>query len=266
MSDFVARNLLSLAAIRKSFIESENSERIRRALRHNIRERNTFEVGEPVYYLGRGKPGWHGPAKIIGRDGKLVVLRNGSYVNRVHETDLKLSPLDDWLKCDCIDETTESAVCNEKIDSGVENSETLPAEEVDDVSWDLREVESAVDDAVTSENCANEVVSSHEVIKPIHGPVHSKKALLPKFGQTIRLSNSHADICDKTFMGEVLSRAGKANGKNKGFFNVKWSHPDDVAGQSRCIDLLSEENDWNIVSEPEVSAFLSSTDDFVVAN
>ena len=71
---------------REAFVESESSERIRRALRHNIRTYSDeiYENGEVVYYRVKNYKGWKGPATVFGRDGQCILVKHGSVYRRVH--------------------------------------------------------------------------------------------------------------------------------------------------------------------------------------
>jgi hypothetical protein len=90
-SEQVAQNLRAKHEARKSFIEAESSEKIRRALRHNSRESTSkiFEAGEKVYYKRIDSEIWRGPAVVIGRDSHQVVLKHGGIFIRTHPTSLK---------------------------------------------------------------------------------------------------------------------------------------------------------------------------------
>ena len=90
-SEQVAQNLRAKHEARKSFIEAESSEKIRRALRHNSRESTSkiFEAGEKVYYKPIDSEIWRGPAVVIGRDSHQVVLKHGGIFIRTHPTSLK---------------------------------------------------------------------------------------------------------------------------------------------------------------------------------
>ena len=79
--------LNTMHAGRKAFIKAEVSERIRRALRHRIRPSGVyFEKGHRVYYKREGKKEWKGPGKVIGRDGKVVILQHGNQTVRAHSS------------------------------------------------------------------------------------------------------------------------------------------------------------------------------------
>ena len=85
-SKIIKQNLDALHRAREAFIRAENSERIRRALRNNIRSANvnTYFTGDLVYYKRNDNRKWHGPGTVIGRDGCQVLIKHGSYYVRVH--------------------------------------------------------------------------------------------------------------------------------------------------------------------------------------
>ena len=64
---------------REAFIQSERSERIRRALNSNIRTYRdvVFLNGDVVYYTGKDYRKWKGPAAVLGNDGQQVLLNHG---------------------------------------------------------------------------------------------------------------------------------------------------------------------------------------------
>ena len=85
-SDIVCANLSAMNSARKDFIQTEADDRVRRALLRQIRDDDPrkFEIGNSVYYKRADSDQWHGPANVIGRDGKLVIVRHGGAVVRVH--------------------------------------------------------------------------------------------------------------------------------------------------------------------------------------
>ena len=87
-------NLNAMHVARQEFIKYESDEKIKRALRHNVRatEAVMIETGEHVYYKRNNSPEWHGPAVVVGRDGKLFLVRHGGIIVRVHECRLIHSP------------------------------------------------------------------------------------------------------------------------------------------------------------------------------
>ena len=85
-SQTVADNLVAMRKSREEFIKADANERIRRALSNNIRrtEDHNVEVGSYVYYKREGEDRWRGPARVIGKDGKVNVVRHGGQIVRAH--------------------------------------------------------------------------------------------------------------------------------------------------------------------------------------
>ena len=79
-------NLHFLHKARQAFIESENSEWIKRALNQNIwRYSNTcFLRGNSVYFKRAHKNWWQGPGKVLGQDGQQVPIKYVANHVRVH--------------------------------------------------------------------------------------------------------------------------------------------------------------------------------------
>ena len=75
-SEAYARLIAALHSARTEFIKSENCEKIKRALRHNIRiSLQVFTmIGDKVYYKKDGKDVWQGPATVIGQENKVVFI------------------------------------------------------------------------------------------------------------------------------------------------------------------------------------------------
>ncbi|PIK34739.1 hypothetical protein BSL78_28435 [Apostichopus japonicus] len=75
VSDNVLQHLNALHAARRAFTKAESSERIRRALRHNVRvSEMAFLPGDRVFYKRDESNRWRGPGKVIGQDGKVVFV------------------------------------------------------------------------------------------------------------------------------------------------------------------------------------------------
>ena len=67
-SDIVADNLNVMQNVRKAYVESESSEKLRRALRYQIRPANAqkYKNGDLVYYKRNESVRWMGPGIVIG--------------------------------------------------------------------------------------------------------------------------------------------------------------------------------------------------------
>ena len=58
---------------------SESSEKILRALLHNVRANDVVNLQQDdlVYYKQNDDDRWHGPEVVIGKDGKQVIVKHG---------------------------------------------------------------------------------------------------------------------------------------------------------------------------------------------
>ncbi|XP_067658382.1 uncharacterized protein [Haliotis asinina] len=85
-SKTIGQHINTLHAMRQEFTKAESSERIRRALRKQIRpESGPFVNGEKVYYRRPDSIKWRGPATVIGQEGVVVFARHGGALNRLEQ-------------------------------------------------------------------------------------------------------------------------------------------------------------------------------------
>ncbi|CAL4059344.1 unnamed protein product [Meganyctiphanes norvegica] len=93
-SEIVRRNLNALHVARHEFVKVESNERIRRALRHNVRNTEVKDLhnGDAVFYKRNNEQRWRGPGIVIGRDGKQVLVKHSGTFVRVHTVRLAKMP------------------------------------------------------------------------------------------------------------------------------------------------------------------------------
>ena len=86
INSYMRNTLNALHVARKSFIQQEASDKLKRALSRQTREYTSyaFNNGDDVYYLRNNSKEWHGPAKVLGRDGQQYLLKHGGVYIRVH--------------------------------------------------------------------------------------------------------------------------------------------------------------------------------------
>ena len=88
-SEILKTHLDALFSTRRAFMKSEADEKIRRALRHQIRtSEEVFGPGDSVFYKRDGSNKWLGPGKVIFQDGKVVFVRHGGTYVRVSKSRL----------------------------------------------------------------------------------------------------------------------------------------------------------------------------------
>ena len=101
-SDIVRNNLNAMHKARENFIKAESSERIMKALRHKVRtySEEEFSNGEKVYYQARrGRKGWRGPGKVLGKENNFVLIRHGDAYYRCHPCQLmKIREADEGIQ------------------------------------------------------------------------------------------------------------------------------------------------------------------------
>lgn len=134
-SQVFANHLNVLHAARRSFIESESEERIRRALRSKLRvNEKTFSPGDIVYYKRECSNRWMGPGKVLAQDGKVIFVRHGNSLVRVSANrlaDAKNVRFDSCEEGDLISEEKESGV-----EPSLTNSETETETEIETETQD----------------------------------------------------------------------------------------------------------------------------------
>ena len=78
VSNSVQMILNAMYLSRKAYLEAENSEWVKRALKRPLRDINQdFVIGDMVFYKRPNIEHWKGPAKIVGKEGKTLILRHG---------------------------------------------------------------------------------------------------------------------------------------------------------------------------------------------
>ena len=92
MSGMMRDNLNVIHAARTAFIACENDEKIRRALKANVRSSGEIKyvTGDQVTYKRDTSSEWHGPGIVIGQTGQQVFIKHGSFYIRVHPCRLQL--------------------------------------------------------------------------------------------------------------------------------------------------------------------------------
>jgi transposase InsO family protein len=212
-SKTVGEHVGALYTARKAFMEAECSERIRRALRKQVRPYtgDKYQLGDKVYYKRPDNREWKGPGRVIGQDGKIVFVRHGGVLVRVHVCRLrKCSETYSHTANNESSENQQRSDGESKLKSNIvigsdDHSSVTEAEiavQVDSQEQPTKQTESEQVNDETQRQGLN-IVQSHK-IKP---------------GQCIAFRND--SLADKV-TARVISRAGKATGKHKHWYNLEY--------------------------------------------
>ncbi len=213
-SNVVGKHLNVMHATRQAFVEAESSERLRRALRKQIRPSGgNFETGDKVYFKRSDNPEWKGPGCVIGQDGTVVFVRQGGMVVRVHRSRIRK--------------------CTDKVDTGNGQSTNMEDEEVGDRD---RLIDGPDSDA---ENQENRETENREENAELEEDLEQRTNVSQiRSGQYI--SYTHQET-GNDILAKVINRAGKATGKNRHWFNLEYTQQD-LQGIKQSVDLSQVDN------------------------
>ena len=219
-SKILAKNLEALHKARESFIACENSERIRRALSHNIRTSGDIKylTGDRVYFKRANNREWHGPASVIGQDGQQVLVKYGSSYSRVHPCRLQLIPPKHQNH---IDDKPDSEISAPNVSRPRVTSIRDPETDSDSEN-DMEENNTPMLTTTPNEVCMDNFSPSRDQLLCLKNNTH------------IRYKLNSEDNWQKS---RVLSRAGKATGKNATWWNIE-----DDEGQQKSVDFSKVSN------------------------
>ena len=230
-SDLVRRNLEVMHAARKGYVAAESSERIRRALRMKLRTSNdtVVENGDSVYYRRENFQGWKGPGKVIGRDGKLVVVRHGGLIYRV--------PLCHIIHTVKADEMVQQEERDKRVDISVNDEEESQSEsEIVNADGTVQnngvapEPGVGLDDSAVSARDDNSVVSdTDELVQSVVDQLQTgieeevqgelrDSSVVPDVMSTVKFRCRDSGDWQTA---QVLSKGGKVTGRNKYYYNIQ---------------------------------------------
>ena len=256
-SDTVRTNLNAMHSARQEFIKFESSDRLKRALRHNVRptDSSIIENGDEVFYKRNDSPEWRGPGIVIGKDGKVVIVRHGGTYVRVHVCRLSRAPSSASDVPEQLSSNGHGAVATEQ---GEEVSQTVdtgcPRDELHESVYEpygSGSVNPDEDEEQDGESNNGDPETSEILDQPTEGESGQPGQFKVKVGQRIRgISKDSGEV----FSGKILSRGGKTTGRYKNWFNVQR---DD--GTFQCMDVMESLCDLEEIQENvEMIVFFNS--------
>ena len=255
-SEVVGENLNAMHSARKAFIAAEASEKIRRALRHNVRTTGDVKyfTGDLVFYKRNNSEKWKGPGTVIGQDGQQVLVKHGSTYVRVHPCRLQLENPEinsseitktelgkNVNKCTTFvneDETDESdgeAAQREDVNVTITRNSDQESEKV--------ETQSSVPISRNSDQGSEKVGTQRSSMKNLTRSKNTGEVSRPKVKQTV----TYLPVdCDEWTVATVMSKAGKNGGKYENWLNVKGKD-----GVCKSIDWENGVREWQLYEENE---------------
>lgn len=240
----VGEHISALHASRKAFTEAECSERLRRALRKQLRPTDEkYETGDKVYYKRADSKEWKGPGVVIGQDGTVIFVRHGGILVRVHHSRLNkvhTHPQDEL--------TVQDDVHRETSEKDAQNR-VANAEQYDDTGVANRETGSTHSEQNTNndneQNCDSREFNTDEGVQPpvtqtemehnvCDNPSVLTASVKLRTGQTVTFLKRDESVL---YRAKVLGRAGKATGQYKNWYNLQHIEPDDSEGQNEAVDM-----------------------------
>lgn len=185
-----------------------------------------YETGDKVYYKHADSAQWKSPGVVIGQDGAVIFVRHGGTYVRVHHSRLRKT-----------DENHTIQEYGDAKEQDIENSTVLqPAVlnrmEYDDDTDSIEKSQANVEGEIDEQNDTS-TQSEDDTLTQSGEDARSCTPKL-KAGQTIIFTDRESG---ESRTAQIVSRAGKATGKHKDWYNLQYTHPETVAGITGSADL-----------------------------
>lgn len=205
----IALHISALHAARKAFIATESSNKIKLALRKNVRTSgNTYNIGDEVYYKRDNNQAWKGPATVLGQDGPVVFICQGSHYIKAHTCCVQPSNVDSYIET----ETTNRDLFSErhitdKVDQDDSNKKDLRSISIaNEEDSDDEIISSPQSESVSIDNIPP---SSQNDIKPVSESEEMRQENLKPKTNVISFINDNNEHC----IAKITGPAGKSTGK-----------------------------------------------------
>ena len=218
-SKVFADNMSALMLGREEFVKAESSHILKKALKSKIHARGENIVeGDNIYFKKGKEKVWRGPVKVVGVNGKKLFVDQGGHQSTVNR-DVAIRVGEEFWSMDGLND-------DDALDIGENPSETPPIQNVDGVvgvdmthedlenaDEDQNPVGTDVQDAIPAVPDAR---NAEDVVVEEPGNFIDHKDI--KKGDSLKFVHEDSD---GVVEGKVLSRAGKAGGKHKFWWNIE---------------------------------------------
>ena len=239
-SETFAQHLNALHDARRAYIQTETDERIRRALRGKVRAaEETYVNGDAVYYKREGKERWLGPATVVFQDGRVVFVRHGGIFVRVSPNRLRHISVKFGENRKKTENGLNSTIKEEVISEELPVSEVVPAPNEGTENNEI--AREPVNEAGELRGIRSETDMREQRGAEPNTDVQSDRVSTVKINDDIRYK-----LDGQWITGTILSRAGKATGKYKSWYNIRNEN-----NEERSVDLSRLE--WVKIPETEIN-------------
>ena len=240
-SPVIAEHLNTIVSARKAFASAQTSAKLKRALRKPIRSYcdAIYNHGDNVFYKLPDQRQCQGPGAVIGRDGKVVLIRRDSIYRRVQH-----------VKADYISDDVNKVDVNDSPNSRGKISDLEhDADLGQDISITESSIEAQNDSAIEAQNDSAIEAQNHSA-KPVPsctnhadntGSKSAGKIVLPKKNQSVMFKYPDSDWKKM----KVTGRAGKATGKASNWLNVS-------DGEASWSLDMSDVDECKVVAESDI--------------
>ena len=206
-SEIVAKNLNALHFARQQFIQKESSDRLRRALHHNVRTYSdiTYSTSDLVYYRREKDSKWSGPGTVIGKEGQQILVKHSSSYIRVHPC--RLQPLLHQSPSN----QGGSVLPDTTAQSPSDTCDKVPPEKPINSAMNL---EPDSDDETNNEE-SEPFTTDTENLATTSSNSQVKK---PRIKQHVKIRESDDTEWEPV---KIINRGGKATGKYSNWYNVQ---------------------------------------------
>ena len=245
----LVKHINALHSGRKAFIQSESSEKIKRAFRNNVRPSGKqYSINEEVYYKREDSQKWKGPAKVLGQDGPVISLRHGTCYIKAHVC--RVQPINKNKNESNIEIQQSRIADNPNISNNSEPVTLNYSNSEDEIENEepLNQSENIITENQESPEKNKQQILPNNVISSADPSKVQLPELKFKPGQEITFCDKAGLLCT----AKILSRAGKATGIYKHYYNLEYLYPENLKGTQTNINLQDVGN-LQIINHPDIS-------------
>ena len=249
---YIRDNLRALHAAREAFIQQEACERLRRALCRKTRSysNTVYNNGDSVYYHRNNAIQWHGPAKVLGRDGQQYLLKHGGIYIRVHPCRMQHATQQTDEQEDDTNATTTPTGAEQDIQpTPATQPDTSDEEDVNNSLPTPMTPQSLPPTSIQGQIDSDELLTDDEAKD--NTTIVKGKNDLPSKASTIIYRHTADGVWHKAV---VLGRAGKASANNWHYMNIKDDDDND-----KCVSFQNSE--WKNIDPDVEDIYYGNTSD-----